>query len=307
MFQNLQLAVIDEQHRFGVRQRAAIRSKGENPHLLVMTATPIPRSLALTVYGDLDLSVIDEMPPGREPVGTYVVYPRERERVYNLIRREVAEGRQAFMIFPLVEESEKSESKAAVEEHQRLQSEVFVNLKLGLLHGRMKAEEKDQVMTAFRDKEFDVLVSTTVIEVGVDVPNANVMVIEGANRFGLAQLHQLRGRVGRGGGESFCVLIPETENGGDNERLTVMTETTDGFILAEKDLEQRGPGQFLGSRQAGFSELQMASLTDVSLIEKARKQAHALLEGDPDLEAKENQLLATTLSQRWAEGEGDIS
>ncbi len=307
VFQNLQAAVIDEQHRFGVQQRAALRAKGNNPHLLVMTATPIPRSLALTVYGDLDLTVIDEMPPGRQPVDTYVLYPRERERIYNLIRREVAEGRQAFIIYPLVEESEKLEAKAAVEEHRRLQTEVFRSLKVGLLHGRMKPDEKDQVMTDFRDKKYDVLVSTTVIEVGVDVPNANVMVIEGANRFGLAQLHQLRGRVGRGGGRSYCVLIPDSENSIENERLAVMAETTDGFVLAEKDLEQRGPGQFLGSRQAGFSEMQMASLTNVRLIEKARKHAQALLEADPDLQAPKNQILAQTLSQRWSAGEGDIS
>ena len=307
IFQNLQLAVVDEQHRFGVKQRAVLRAKGENPHLLVMTATPIPRSLALTVYGDLDLTVIDEMPPGREPVATYVLYPRERERIYNLIRREVGEGRQAFIIYPLVEESEKLETKAAVEEHTRLKNEVFRKLRVGLLHGRMKAEEKDEVMTKFRDREYDVLVSTTVIEVGVDVPNANVMVVEGANRFGLAQLHQLRGRVGRGGGKAFCILIPESETSIDNERLAVMAETNDGFVLAEKDLEQRGPGQFLGTRQAGFSEMQMASLTDVRLIEKARKHAHALLENDPNLDAPENQALRHTLSQRWSAGEGDIS
>jgi ATP-dependent DNA helicase RecG len=306
-FQNLKLAVIDEQHRFGVAQRAVLRAKGENPHLLVMTATPIPRSLALTIYGDLDLTVMDEMPPGREPVGTYILYPTERERVYNLIRREVAEGKQAFIIYPLVEESEKLDAKAAVEEHKILENEVFRKLKVGLLHGRMKPDEKDDIMTRFRDREFDVLVSTTVIEVGVDVPNANVMVIEGANRFGLAQLHQLRGRVGRGGGKSFCVLIPESESGIDNERLAVMAETTDGFVLAEKDLEQRGPGQFLGTRQAGFSELQMAALTDIHLIEKARKHANALLEADPDLQAPGNQLLVQTLAQRWSQGEGDIS
>jgi ATP-dependent DNA helicase RecG len=307
VFQNLQLAVIDEQHRFGVKQRATLRAKGENPHLLVMTATPIPRSLALTIYGDLDLSVMDEMPPGREPVDTYVLYPRERERIYNLIRREVKEGRQAFIIYPLVEESEKSESKAAVEEHETLQKEVFRNLKLGLLHGRLKGDEKDAVMTQFRNKEFDILVSTTVVEVGVDIPNATVMLIEGANRFGLAQLHQLRGRVGRGSEKSYCILIPESENGVDNERLAVMAETNDGFVLAEKDLEQRGPGQFLGTRQAGFSELDMASISDVKLIEKARKHAQAMLEADPDLEHPEHQSLKEALDQRWQEGEGDIS
>ncbi len=306
-FQNLQLAVIDEQHRFGVAQRAVLRAKGQNPHLLVMTATPIPRSLALTIYGDLDLTVMDEMPPGREPVDTYILFPRERERVYNLIRREVKEGKQAFIIYPLVEESDKLDTKAAVEEHKILEHEVFRNLKVGLLHGRMKPDEKDTIMTMFRDREYDVLVSTTVIEVGVDVPNANVMVIEGANRFGLAQLHQLRGRVGRGGGKAFCILIPESETGIDNERLAAMAETTDGFVLAEKDLEQRGPGQFLGTRQAGFSELQMASLTDIHLIEKARKHAHALLEADPDLQAPGNRLLVRALAQRWSEREGDIS
>jgi ATP-dependent DNA helicase RecG len=306
-FANLHMAVIDEQHRFGVRQRAALRAKGENPHLLVMTATPIPRSLALTVYGDLDLTVMDELPPGREPVDTYVLYPTERERIYNLIRREVSEGRQAFIIYPLVEESEKLEAKAAVEEHQRLQDEVFRKLKLGLLHGRMKPDEKDEVMSRFRNREFDVLVSTTVIEVGVDVPNANVMVIEGANRFGLAQLHQLRGRVGRGGGKSFCVLIPESVDDAENERLKVMAQTNDGFVLAEKDLEQRGPGQFLGARQAGFSEMQLASLTDVRLIEKARKHAQILLDQDPELQAAEHQALVQTLKQRWSGGEGDIS
>jgi ATP-dependent DNA helicase RecG len=250
---------------------------------------------------------MDEMPPGREPVDTYVLYPRERERIYNLIRREAAEGRQTFVIYPLVEESEKLDAKAAVEEHQRLQTEVFRDLKLGLLHGRMKADEKEAIMAQFRDKEFDVLVSTTVVEVGVDIPNATVMVIESANRFGLAQLHQLRGRVGRGSRKSYCILIPESETGIDNERLIVMAETNDGFILAEKDLEQRGPGQFLGTRQAGFNELDMASISDVRLIEKARKHAQALLEADPDLTHPEHQPLQEALAQRWQNGEGDIS
>ena len=247
-FADLQLVIVDEQHRFGVEQRASLRAKGDNPHLLVMTATPIPRSLALTVYGDLDLSIIDEMPPGRQPVSTYVLLPRERERAYRLIRTQVQEGRQAFIIYPLVEESEKSEARAAVEEHQRLQKEYFPELQLGLLHGRLRPEEKDQVMTRFRDGEYNILVSTSVVEVGVDVPNSTVMVIEGANRFGLAQLHQFRGRVGRGAERSFCILIPDSEDKAENERLQVMTETNDGFVLAEKDLEQRGPGLFLGTR-----------------------------------------------------------
>ncbi len=297
-FANLGLVVIDEQHRFGVRQRGALRRKGDNPHLLVMTATPIPRSLALTVYGDLDISVMDEMPPGRQPVTTYLVSPRERERAYTLIRNQVEAGRQAFIIYPLVEESEKSESKAAVEEHARLQ-EVFPRFKLGLLHGRMKPAEKEAVMSRFRDGEFDILVSTSVVEVGVDVPNATVMLIEGANRFGLAQLHQFRGRVGRGQHQSYCVLIPEKRDAEENERLRAMVETDDGFVLAERDLEQRGPGEFLGTRQSGFGNLRMANLTDVRLIEKARRFAQKLFEQDPDLQAPEHRLLSEALTHFW--------
>lgn len=306
-FANLQLAVVDEQHRFGVEQRAALRSKGDNPHLLVMTATPIPRSLALTVYGDLDITIIDEMPPGRQAVSTFVLPPRERERAYTLLRSQIENGRQAFIIYPLVEESDKSESKAAVEEHVYLQKEIFPRLSIGLLHGRMKPEEKDEIMTRFRDGVFHILVSTSVIEVGVDVPNATVMMIEGANRFGLAQLHQFRGRVGRGAEKSYCLLIPETPDAVENERLQVMVETNDGFVLAERDLEQRGPGQFLGTRQSGFSELQLASLTDVRLIEKARRQAQILFEEYPDLDQPEFQTLATALDRFWGDGKGDIS
>lgn len=307
VFSDLQLAVIDEQHRFGVEQRAALRAKGVNPHLLVMTATPIPRSLALTIYGDLDLTVMDEMPPGRQPVQTFVLYPRERERAYSLIHKQLLAEHQAFIIYPLVEESEKSDSKAAVEEHQRLQSEVFLDYNVGLLHGRMPPDEKEEVMRKFRDREIHVLVSTTVIEVGVDVPNATVMLVEGANRFGLAQLHQLRGRVGRGGDKAYCLLIPESDSGVENERLAVMSETNDGFELAEHDLSQRGPGQFLGSRQSGFSDLQLANITDLRLIERARREARKLLADDPDLEQPAHSLLAKTLSLLWAEGRGDIS
>jgi ATP-dependent DNA helicase RecG len=307
VFKKLQLAVIDEQHRFGVKQRSILRAKGENPHLMVMTATPIPRSLALTVYGDLDLTVMDEMPPGREPVNTYLLYPRERERALGLIRKEIKAGRQAFIIYPLVEESEKLNAKAAVEEHKRIQEEIFPHMKVGLMHGRLKAEEKETVMAQFRDKELDILVSTTVVEVGLDIPNATVMLIESANRFGLAQLHQLRGRVGRGADQSFAILIPETEAEIENERLKAMVETGDGFVLAEKDLEQRGPGQFLGTRQAGFAELQMASLTDLHLIEKARKHAQEIIEKDPDLDAPEYQSMRNAVKERWSGEEGDIS
>ncbi len=306
-FANLQLTIVDEQHRFGVEQRAALRAKGDNPHLLVMTATPIPRSLALTVYGDLDLSVMDEMPPGRQPVSTHVLMPHERERAYALIRSQIEEKHQAFIVYPLIEENETSEALAAVEEQERLQKEIFYHLRVGLLHGRMKAEEKEEVMQAFRKGEFPILVSTTVIEVGVDIPNATVMLIEGANRFGLAQLHQLRGRVGRSAEKSYCLLIPDQPDEVENERLQVMESTNDGFILAERDLEQRGPGQFLGSRQSGFADLRMANLTDVHLIEKARRHAFALFDSDPELSKPEHQLLASSLQQSWDGSKGDIS
>lgn len=308
VFSDLQLAIIDEQHRFGVAQRAALRQKGDNPHLLVMTATPIPRSLALCVYGDLDLTVMDEMPPGRQEISTYVLTPITRERAYSLIRREVERGRQAFIIYPLVEEGEKIylNGKAAVEEHERLQTEIFPDFKLGLLHGRMKPDEKDQVMARFRDGDYQVVVSTSVVEVGVDIPNATVMLVEGANRFGLSQLHQLRGRVGRGQDKAYCLLIPDAEDATENERLAAMVETNDGFILAELDLKQRGPGDFLGTRQSGFAELRMANLADVVLIEKARLAAKTIFENDPNLTLPEHQLLITAMKRFWR-AEGDIS
>jgi ATP-dependent DNA helicase RecG len=310
VFKDLQLAVIDEQHRFGVEQRAVLRQKGDNPHLLVMTATPIPRSLALTVYGDLDLSVMDEMPPGRQPVETHVLYPRERERGYSLIRSQVEAGRQAFIIYPLIEQSEDGENEAlsAVAEHERLQREIFHRQRLGLLHGRLKAEDKDEVMRQFRDRELDVLVSTSVVEVGVDIPNASVMMVEGANRFGLAQLHQFRGRVGRGADQSFCLLVPDSPDEAENQRLSVMENTNDGFILAQHDLDQRGPGQFLGTRQSGYSELRMADLTDLPLIEKARQIALKIFESDPDLTQPQHGALSTAVSRFWGDTlKGDIS
>jgi ATP-dependent DNA helicase RecG len=306
-FADLQLVVVDEQHRFGVEQRAMLRSKGSNPHLLVMTATPIPRSLALTVYGDLDLSLMDEMPPGRLPVETHVLTPMERERAYRLVCSQIEAGRQAFIIYPLVEESDQSESKAAVEEHARLQADVFPRFKLGLLHGRLHPDEKEAVMSRFHNGEYQILVSTSVVEVGVDVPNASVMLIEGANRFGLAQLHQFRGRVGRGGDQAYCLLIPETADATENERLQAMVETNDGFVLAERDLQQRGPGEFLGTRQSGYSELKLANLTDIYLIEKARRQAQILFEQDPDLQRPAQQLLVAALERFWGSGKGDIS
>lgn len=306
-FKDLQFVVVDEQHRFGVLQRALLRSKGQSPHLLVMTATPIPRSLALTVYGDLDLSILDEMPPGRREIETYILPPSERERAYAMIRKQVALGNQAFIIYPLVEENEREEVKAAVEEHERLQQKVFPDFKLGLLHGRLKPEEKDTIMAGFRAGKYQVLVSTSVVEVGVDIPNATLMLVEGANRFGLSQLHQFRGRVGRGNQQSYCLLIPESDNAMENERLSAMTQTNDGFILAEKDLEQRGPGDFLGTRQAGFSDLKLADLTDIKLIEKARIEAQLVFKQDPELKDIKYKVLFSTFRRFWKEGQGDLS
>ena len=307
-FSDLQFVVIDEQHRFGVEQRAELRSKGTNPHLLVMTATPIPRSLALTVFGDLDISVMDVMPVGRQPIATYVLRPQERERAYTMIRAQVKNGNQAFIVYPLIDESEKINVRAAVDDFETLSNQVFHDLKLGLLHGRMKPSEKDEVMLKFRDKEFDILVSTTVIEVGVDVPNSTLMLIEGADRFGLAQLHQLRGRVGRGSVASTCLLIPTHEDATENDRLQALATTNNGCERAALDLKLRGPGEFLGTRQAGFaSSLKMASITDVALIEKAREQAKGLFERDPNLSQPEHALLAEAFERFWKGTSSDVS
>lgn len=306
-FQALGLAVVDEQHRFGVDQRAALRSKAEAPHLLVMTATPIPRSLALTIYGDLDLTIIDELPPGRRPVETRVLSPVNRSRAYSFIQGQLEQGRQAFIIYPLVEGSEKVQAKAAVDEYEELSEKVFFDHQVGLLHGRMRPDEKDTVMHDFRDGELDILVSTSVVEVGVDIPNASVVVIEGANRFGLSQLHQFRGRVGRAEHQSYCLLIPDNDQETDNERLKAMEATTDGFALAEKDLAQRGPGDFLGTRQSGFAEIRMARLTDVRLIEKARRHAQDLFAKDPDLSDPSHHSLAAAVERAWSEHKGELS
>ena len=306
-FKQLGLVIIDEQHRFGVEQRAALRNKGQNPNLLVMTATPIPRSLALTVFGDLDLTLLDEMPPDRQPVETRVVLPRERSRAHVFIDGQIEKGKQAFIIYPLVEGSEKVQTKAAVDEHQALQENVFPSYKVGLLHGRLRQEEKEQAMDAFRKGEYEVLVSTSVVEVGVDIPNATVMVIEGANHFGLAQLHQFRGRVGRGDSQSYCLLIPDRDDDKEYARLNAMQATNDGFELAELDLEQRGPGDFLGTRQSGFAQLRTAQLTDVRLIEKARREAIRLFEVDPELTKPEHEALAQELARFWSIEKGEIS
>jgi ATP-dependent DNA helicase RecG len=307
VFSELELIVIDEQHRFGVEQRAALRDKGNNPHVLVMTATPIPRSLALTLYGDLDLSIIDEMPPGRQAVSTHILFPRERERGYNLIRKQAEEGRQAYIIYPLVEGEAENEEQAAVQQHKRLAEEVFPTYTLTLLHGRMNADDKEANMAKFRDGEAQILVSTTVIEVGVDVPQATAMMIEGANRFGLAQLHQLRGRVGRGADKSYCLLIPEHNEAAENERLQAMVNSNDGFELAETDLQQRGPGQFLGTQQSGFHDLRLASLTDARMIVRARQVAEGLLGRDPNLSQPEHARLAGALQAYWQHTKGDLS
>lgn len=303
-FANLGLVVVDEQHRFGVEQRTLLRDKGRHPHMLVMSATPIPRSLALTVYGDLDLSLIDELPPGRKEVRTKIFLRRERERLYGFIHREAAAGRQAFIVYPLVEESETLDAGAATTAFAQLSQEIMPDLRVGLLHGRMNGTEKDDVMRAFAAGEFDVLVATTVIEVGIDVPNASTILIEDAERFGLAQLHQLRGRVGRGEHDSYCALVTGTENEQAQVRLNAVAELHDGFRLAEKDLELRGPGEFLGRRQSGMPGLRFAELTDVAMIAETRDAAAWLLNRPGGLDAFST--LATNVRSFW-QGEGDIS
>ena len=304
-FRILGLVVVDEQHRFGVRQRMALvedREKGPRPDVLVMSATPIPRSLALTLYGDLDLSVLDELPPGRRPVRTLLRYPSGREEVYAGVRGELEAGRQGYIVYPLVEESEKTDLKAATQEYERLAREVFPEFRLGLLHGQLPTDEKEAVMRAFRDGELDLLVSTTVIEVGIDVPNATVMVIEHAERFGLSQLHQLRGRVGRGGDESWCVLIAEPGEAA-RERLQVFAGTNDGFEIARADLRIRGQGDLFGSQQHGRDPLlRFADLsTDGELLEQARALARKVVAADPELEDPRHQRIRSILEHRHAE------
>lgn len=310
LFNDLAFVVIDEQHRFGVAQRGNLRSKGRDdgqvllPHLLVMSATPIPRSLALTIYGDLDISVINELPPGRQEVKTKHFMPAERERLYSFLRREVQAGRQGYIVYPLVEESDSLEAGAAVEAYERLSKQIFPECRLGLLHGRLSGKEKDEVMQRFADRELDILVSTTVIEVGIDVPNASVIYIEDAERFGLAQLHQLRGRVGRGAHQSYCGLISPARNSAAQERINALVETNDGFKLAEKDLELRGPGEFLGTRQSGLPDLRMAQLSDTEILSTAQQAAANLFAQDPDL-SRHPQLRAK-VAHFW-HGHGDLS
>ena len=300
-FKNLGLAVVDEQHKFGVLQRAVLKKKGYAADVLVMTATPIPRTLALTVYGDLDVSVIDTLPPGRRPVRTLLFAETQRARLYRLVEDELSRGRQAYVVFPLVEESEKIDLQAAMTGAERLQRDVFQNWKVGVIHGRMKAEEKDRVMTGFKDGRIQVLVATTVIEVGIDIANAGVMLIEHADRFGLAQLHQLRGRVGRGPHQSYCFLMAPsrlTEEG--RRRLEALVKSHDGFVIAEEDLAIRGPGEFFGTRQWGPADLRVANLIrDAKILEDAREESARLLLNDPELARADHAELKSALLRRW--------
>jgi ATP-dependent DNA helicase RecG len=309
-FARLGLVIVDEQHRFGVRQRVTLRRRASEsdavPHLLVMTATPIPRTLALSLYGDLDLSAIDEMPPGRKFPRTHLLAGDERELAYEKIRRAATKGEQAFIICPLVEESEVLEAKSATEEYERLRTGELAKLRLALLHGRMRPADKDTTMRAFRDHAYDVLVSTAVVEVGVDVPNATVMLIEGAERFGLAQLHQFRGRVGRRGQASVCILLTELPDPQANERLQAVVENTNGLALAEQDLRLRGPGDYFGVRQSGAPELKIARLDDAPLVEAARSAASGVLARDPELVEPDHVELARHLAAFIADS-GDPS
>lgn len=302
-FKSLGLIIIDEQHRFGVVQRAKLRRKGFCPDFLVMTATPIPRTLSLTLYGDLDVSVIDELPPGRKKVITRVVGEKKREKVYDFVREEIREGRQCYVVCPIIEESEKLDLKAAQEVYSRLKEHVFRDLNVGLLHGKMRSEEKERSMQQFREGKTDILVSTTVIEVGVDVPNATVMIVEHAERFGLAQLHQLRGRIGRGAERSVCVLMaggslsPEAR-----ERLNAMVRTNDGFKIAEMDLRLRGPGEFFGTRQHGLPEMKVADLVgDSRILDGARDEAFSIVNEDPELLMHKNRAIRKAFFFKYKE------
>lgn len=294
-FNNLGLIVIDEQHRFGVKQRTELKNKGTNPEMLTMTATPIPRTLALAVHGDLDLTIINEMPPGRKPVKTALINPKDRKKAHALVSKEIAKGHQAYIVFPLIEESESLAAKAATKEAEKLQKNVFPDLNIGLVHGKLSPADKDKVMEEFRAGKYHILVSTTVIEVGVDVPNSTVMIIENAERFGLSQLHQLRGRVGRGGEQAYCVLVADVNSYETRKRLEIMVQTNDGFVIAEEDLRLRGPGEFIGTKQSGLPDLILADLVkNAEELEIARKTAFDFIDNNdivkyPALNKKINQ------------------
>lgn len=300
-FKNIGLVITDEQHRFGVRQRGKLSSKGESPDILVMTATPIPRTLALILYGDLDISIIDELPPGRQPIETIAVEKKKRDKVYNsLVRREVDKGRQVYIVCPLVEESETLDITSATETAEEIKRDFFPDLRVGLLHGKMKPSEKDTIMTAFKNHELDILVSTTVIEVGVNVPNSTLMIIENAERFGLAQLHQLRGRVGRGKHQSYCVLIYGSNSEVCRKRMSIMEETNDGFKISEKDLEIRGPGEFFGTMQHGVPELKVANLfKHMKILKTVQQEARIIIGEDPTLDFKEYRGLKREIESKF--------
>lgn len=299
-FSNLGLVITDEQHRFGVRQRAILASKGKAPDILVMTATPIPRTLALILYGDLDISIIDELPAGRKKIQTYAVNSNMRKRVYEFVKKQINQGRQAYIVCPLINESESLNIKSATEVYDDLKDNEFKNYNVGILHGKMLSHEKDEVMKKFKEGIIDILISTTVIEVGVNVPNANIIVIENAERFGLAQLHQLRGRVGRGEYQSYCILINESNNKIAKERMKIMERTTNGFVISEKDLQLRGPGEFFGTKQHGLPDLKIANIfTDIKILKVAQEAALNLLEDDPELLLEKNRKIKNKIEEMF--------
>lgn len=302
-FERLALVVTDEQHRFGVRQRVALTTKGESPHVLVMSATPIPRTLALILYGDLDISIVNELPPGRQNVDTFVVDEDKRKRVYDFVSKQIQEGRQAYVVCPLVEESESMDLRAATQLACTLREQVFPGLTVELLHGKMKPKQKDEIMNSFSQGKINILVSTTVIEVGINVPNASIMIVENAERFGLSQLHQLRGRVGRGEYKSYCVLFNCGVGKVTSQRLGTMAKTNDGFLISQKDLELRGPGDFFGTRQHGLPDLKIANIfNDMELLKKAQKAADGLIKKDPNLEQEDNIILRDRLVKMYSKG-----
>lgn len=299
-FKNLGFCVTDEQHRFGVNQRSRLSGKAPFCHVLVMSATPIPRTLALILYGDLDITIIDSKPAGRQDIDTFCVNDSMRERAYNFVRKQIESGRQAYVVCPLVEESESMQAMASVQFAQKLQEQVFPNYSIGLLHGKMKPKEKDEIMLSFKEGKINLLVATTVIEVGVDVPNANIMVIENAERFGLSQLHQLRGRVGRGSHKSYCILITNSENSASKQRMQTMVDTNDGFKISQKDLELRGCGEFFGTRQHGLPELKIANLfTDIDILKEAQEECKELLESNPHLYGKDCERLKSRITHMF--------